>query len=320
VDACHGDSGGPLLVNGVQVGITSWGPDPCGSVYGVYARLSNYTAITLAQAGRPQAVNLDWSGDGHTDLLARNNSTGDLDEFSGTGFSDDGFGGFTEFYGNIGTQWNGFTKLFRVTNWNGDGTPSIMARNAAGNLYQYKSDGMGTFTSGAVQVGNGWNIFNDVMVVNNWNGDGKPNLLGRTSSGDLYLYTSNMQGGWENNGVGIKIGVGWGGFNTILTPGTWNGDGLQALIGRTPSGDLYLYHSDGHGGWTNSGVGIKIGVGWNAFTQFLAVGDWSGDRQIDVIGVTPAGDIYLYKTDGYGGWLNPSGQVILTGFTGRYIF
>ncbi|MEQ1941195.1 serine protease [Mesorhizobium sp. VNQ89] len=53
-DACNGDSGGPLFVEGpdgvVQVGVVSWGEGPmdasaaCGhaNAYGVYTRISNY--------------------------------------------------------------------------------------------------------------------------------------------------------------------------------------------------------------------------------------------------------------------------------------
>lgn len=49
VDACHGDSGGPLLVRDgeewKQAGITSWGFE-CGSdrFFGVYTRVSSYTS------------------------------------------------------------------------------------------------------------------------------------------------------------------------------------------------------------------------------------------------------------------------------------
>lgn len=46
IDACLGDSGGPLMVEveGVcrQVGIVSFGLQECGTTYGVYTRLSNY--------------------------------------------------------------------------------------------------------------------------------------------------------------------------------------------------------------------------------------------------------------------------------------
>jgi len=319
VDSCSGDSGGPLMVNGVEAAITDWGQGACGSLYGVYERLSTYANAIAEDYTRPPLVNLDWSGDGHSDLLARDEVTGDLIEFSGGGFADDGFGGFTG-AAIIGGGWQGYTKLFRVSNWNGDGRPSLMARNSSGQLFQYKNDGRGNWDGGAVQVGTGWNMFNDIMVVNNWTGDGHPNLLGRTPTGDLYLYTSDGQGGWLNNGVGIKVGTGWNMFNTILTPGPWNGDGHQALIGRTPSGDLFLYHSDGSGGWMNNGVGIKIGTGWNMFTIFMSPGDWNGDNLIDLIGLTPSGDVRMYKTDGQGNWLNPSGQLLQSGFNGLYIF
>lgn len=44
-DACVGDSGGPLLLNGVLVGVISWGPE-CGlfpELPGVNARVASYT-------------------------------------------------------------------------------------------------------------------------------------------------------------------------------------------------------------------------------------------------------------------------------------
>lgn len=313
IDTCGGDSGGPLMVSGVEAGITDWGYDPCGSTYGVYERVSAYSDLIKTDLTRPSLINLDWSGDGHTDLMARD-SSGRLYEYSGSGFADDGNGGFAG-SGIIGSGWQGYTKLFRVTNWNGDGNESIMGRDSSGNLYQYRGDGQGGFLTGTrEQVGHGWNSFTDIMVTNNWTGDGHPNLMGRTSTGDLYLYTSDGNGGWLNNGYGIKIGTGWNSFNTVLTPGNWAGDGYQALIGRTPAGDLYLYKSDGHGGWQNNGIGILIGTGWNMFSIFMSPGDWNGDDMIDMIGITPGGSMSLYKTDGHGNWLNPMGQTINAGW------
>ena len=90
-----------------------------------------------------------------------------------------------------GTGWNAYTKLFRVTNWNGDGTESIFAMKSNGNLYQYKTDGHGNRVGGAVLIGSGWTMFNDIVVTNNWTGNGRPNLMGRKANGDLILYTSN---------------------------------------------------------------------------------------------------------------------------------
>jgi hypothetical protein len=204
-----------------------------------------------------------------------------------------------------------------VKNWNGDGTESIFVRDGNGDLFQYRSDGDGNFVTGSGErVGNGWNTFNDIVVTSNWTNNGRPNLLGRTPNGDLYLYTSNGSGGWMNNGTGIKIGNGWNIFDTILTPGPWLGDGRQALIGRTPAGQLRLYQSNGLGGWVN-GSGTQIGTGWNAFTRFMSPGDLNGDDMVDMIGVNAAGQLYLYPSDGRGTWLNSGfGILIGTGWNG----
>lgn len=308
VDTCGGDSGGPLVVtiSGIQtqVGVTSWGPDPCGDDYGAYAQVSAFQSLIDADLTRPDPSNKDWTGDGHSDLIART-ANGRLLLYYGTGLLRQPampvFGGIVT---QIGTGWGGFTKLFRVKNWNGDETESIMARSTNGDLYQYRSDGAGNFTTGvAEKIGSGWNIFNDIMVTSNWTGNGRPNLLGRSANGDLWLYTSNGSGGWTNNGVGIKIGTGWNVFDTILTPGTWLGDSRQTLIGRTPAGQLRLYQSNGSGGWMN-GAGVQIGTGWNIFTRFMSPGDLDGDNQVDMVGINAAGGLYLYPSDGHGTWLN----------------
>jgi len=45
-DSCVGDSGGPFMIDGKLTGLVSWGPDACAlpNAYGVYTRVSNYTA------------------------------------------------------------------------------------------------------------------------------------------------------------------------------------------------------------------------------------------------------------------------------------
>ena len=309
-DTCNGDSGGPIVVAGVQVGITDWGYAPCASTYGVYERLSYYSNAVKADLTRPPLVNLDWSGDGHSDLLTRE-SDGWLVEHSGSGLATDGYGGFAGSR-DISGGWNAFSKLFRVTNWNGDGNRSVFAMKPTGELYQYKNNGQGEFAGGASLIGTGWQSFTDIMVTNNWTGDGRPNLMGRLPNGDLILYTSNGSGGWLNP-RGTKIGTGWSGFDTVLTPGAWAGDGHQALIGRRSNGDLVLYKSNGAGGWVNP-RGDLIGTGWSSFKIFMSPGDWNGDNMVDLVGITPGGAMWLYTTNGHGQWLNSRGMQIASGW------
>jgi trypsin len=313
-DTCEGDSGGPLVVNGVEVGITDWGQNPCGSNFGVYERLSTYSDLVKADLNRKPPVNLDWSGDGHSDLLARD-SAGNLYEYSGTGFGHDPNSAFDAAM-KINTGWGGFSKLFRVTDWMGTGgLESVMAETPNGDLYLYP-EGLGgppdSYFQPRILIGNGWNAFVDIMVTNNWTGDGHPNLMGRTKNGDLVMYTGDGHGGWENPN-GTLIGTGWNGFNTVTTPGDWYGNGHQSLIGRTPHGELVIYNSDGAGGWTNPN-GTLIGTGWNGFRLFMSPGDFNGDDTVDVIGVTPGGNMYLYTTDGHGNWLTGIGQPIGAGW------
>jgi hypothetical protein len=310
-DTCGGDSGGPLVVAGVEVGITDWGPASCGSFLGVYERLSTYHDSITADFVRTPILNLDWTGDGHTDLFTRDKS-GNLFLYSGSGFTADGTPPFSA-WGKVGAGWNFFNKLFRIYNWWSNRLESVIGETPGGDLWIYNEDFQGNFNPGLV-IGSGWGAFSDIMVTNNWNGDGKPNLLARTPSGDLWIYNSNGSGGWLNP-AGTRIGTGWGAFDTILTPGNWTGsaEGFPSLIGRTPGGDLFLYTSDGHGGWSN-GAGTRIGTGWNGFKIFQSPGDINGDDMMDVIGITPGGGMFLYTTNGHGGWITGVGQQIGAGW------
>jgi hypothetical protein len=316
-DTCGGDSGGPLFVGGVEVGITDWGRTPCGSSYGVYERLSTYHDVVTADLNRPAIVNLDWTGDGHTDLYGRDKN-GNLFLYSGSGFNG---GNFPTFDGAVlmNSGWNIYSKLFRVYDWNGDKTESIIAETPGGDLYRYDyqfpsaPDYLPTTTiASRVLIGTGWGVFSDIVVVNDWKGNGLPSLMARTRGGDLWVYNSNGAGGWSNPS-GDLIGSGWGAFDTILTPSNWLGNGHPVLLGRTPGGGLFEYEGNGTGGWL-TGQGVLIGTGWNGFKIFQAPGDLNGDDMMDVIGITSGGAMFLYTTNGHGQWITGSGQPIGSGW------
>jgi hypothetical protein len=74
-------------------------------------------------------------------------------------------------------------------------------------------------------------------------------------------------------------------------------DGRGDVIGRTGPGDLYFYP----GKVGSIGTPVRLGGGWNIYRQVVSPGDFTGDRIADVIGVTPAGQAYLYRGNGRGG-------------------
>ncbi|NBE82995.1 trypsin-like serine protease [Micromonospora rubida] len=309
-DTCDGDSGGPILVNGKQVGITDWGYSPCGDKPGYYERISYYADSINADLTRPPLVNADWTGDGHTDLMARD-AAGNLRLYVGRGFSNDGRGGFYA-SGNFSSGWGSAKRVFRVYNWNGDRTPSLMEVDSAGALWIYNTDGQGNAVGQRTRIGTGWGNFTALMVTNNWLGNGLPSLMVRKSNGELWRYTSNGAGGWVNP-AGTRIGTGWNGFNLFLTPGAWKGDGKEVLIGRTSTGILKMYQTDQAGGWTNPS-GTQIGSGWGGFKNIITPGDWNGDNMMDMLGVNSSNQMRLYTTDGSGNWIDASGKVISTGW------
>ncbi|SBT51446.1 Trypsin [Micromonospora auratinigra] len=311
-DTCFGDSGGPLLVNGKQVGITDFGyGDYCAEGPGFYEEVNYYSNAIKADLTRPSLVNSDWTGDGHTDLMSRD-ASGKLWLHVGSGFENDGYGGFWSSRA-IGTGFGStsFKRVFRVYNWNGDKKPSLMAVNSIGELWIWNTDGKGNWYGSKKRIGTGWGNFTALMVTNNWLGNNLPSLMVRKSNGELWRYTSDGKGGWLNP-AGTRIGTGWNGFNLFLTPGAWKGDGKEVLIGRTSTGYLKMYQTDLKGGWTNP-AGTQIGSGWGGFKNIITPGDWNGDNMMDMLGIDGSYRLRMYTTDGKGNWINASGKVVSTG-------
>ncbi|MCK2026905.1 MULTISPECIES: FG-GAP repeat domain-containing protein [Microbacterium] len=160
----------------------------------------------------------------------------------------------------IGNGWQNHTLLVGGIDFDGDRNTDMIARNSAGHLVYYRGDGRGGWASQAIQIGYGWGGFDMAVNGGDFDGDGRADLIMRTTDARLWVYPTNGTGGW---GTPRQIGVGWGGFNALFSPGDFDGDGTSDLLGRHTNGNLYLFRGDGRGGWGASGV---IGNGWNTLT------------------------------------------------------
>jgi hypothetical protein len=199
--------------------------------------------------------------------------------------------------------------------WSGDARADVLAVDSGGRLLMYRGTGAGAFVPGGGQpIGTGWGAFTALLAPGDWSGDGKPDLLARTSDGALLMYRGNGAGGFLS-GHGEPIGSGWQSFTALLTPRDWNGDGHPDLLARTSAGALLMYRGNGTGGFLQP-TGQQIGSGWQPFTALFAPGDWSGDGRPDLLARDADGLLFMYRGDGHGGFLTGQRERIGSGWQG----
>lgn len=234
----------------------------------------------------------DFNGDWVGDVLARVTFSGDLRLYAGT------TAGRLAAAVRIGTGWNGLVTLETAGDLDGDGPLDVLAREAStGSLWLYRGDGRGGWRP-RVRVGTGWSAFNAVLGPGDFSGDQRADVLARrTSSGELWLYPGDGQGGWR---PAVRVGTGWNVFNALVGPGDLDGDGAADVVARRAStGDLWLYAGNGRGGWKTA---VRVGTGWNTMTALMSPGDLDGDRIPDLVARDRSGLLWLYARTAAGTW------------------
>ncbi|MFJ7155349.1 FG-GAP repeat domain-containing protein [Streptomyces sp. NPDC101118] len=190
----------------------------------------------------------DQNGDGKGDIIAVENSTGDLYRYYGPSYS-----GSNRV--KVGTNWDSMHGIASVGDITGDGKGDIIAvETATGNLYRYSGPSYGGSTR--VQIGTGWNIYSTIVGVGNITGDGKADIVAvETSTGNLYRYS----GPNFNGGTRVQIGTNWDSMINLTGPGDLDKDGVPDLLAVNAStGNLYRYSGPG---FTGSSA-VQIGVKW----------------------------------------------------------
>jgi hypothetical protein len=136
----------------------------------------------------------DFSGDGKSDILWRDSSTGLTVDWLGTAN-----GGFSDNYGNsaanVPTDWH----VAGTGDFNGDGRDDILWRNDSGLVTEWVGQANGGFNSNwanvAVNVPTTWKV----AQIGDFNGDGKDDILWRSDSGQLTDWLGAASGGFTDN-------------------------------------------------------------------------------------------------------------------------
>lgn len=289
----HGAQGGrvtSMVVEGSSGSVTTTG----AGFRSTLALKSDW--FTPASQGSAPSYPRDVTGDGVADVLAVEAGTGILRSYPTSGR-----GGWRAPIRQSG-PWTAYAKLLTAGTWDGDAVSDIIAQSAAGTLYLRRGNGDGTFAA-PVTIGGGWTVHDLVIPVGDFDGDGLTDLLARRRDGALFLYYGDGQGRFLRP-TATQVGAGWDIFSSILSPGDVTGDGNTDVLAVTTDGTVYLYPSNGRGGWTLPRR--TVAHGWNQYTALTSTGDFTGDGNNDVLARTRDGLLMVLPGNGSGGFGGPS--------------
>ncbi|GAA3068951.1 hypothetical protein GCM10017562_39640 [Streptomyces roseofulvus] len=189
--------------------------------------------------------------------------------------------------GRIDAGWTGKNGSGQAAR-NGAYTWTLTARPADGIGADLSLTGSLTVTGGAPAAKPAWR---DVS------GDGKGDLLGLTSGGQLTVRTGTGTGGL---GTGASAS-GWPASSVVVPFGDLSGDGCADLLVRDSAGTLTRHDgSCGKTAFAPGGPRRSIGGGWQIYNALTAPGDLTGDSRTDLLARTPAGELWLYADNGTG--------------------
>ncbi|MER5962050.1 VCBS repeat-containing protein [Streptomyces sp. NPDC002057] len=270
----------------------------------------------------------DLSGDGRADVLART-PAGELYVYVSTGVYN------APFHARklVGKGWTAYDQLIGLGDSDGDGRGDFLARTPSGALYYYGSTGNPQTVKGGKQVGRGWHEYNQIVGIDDDNGNGVGDLVARGSDGTLWIYYGTG-GGHFTARKQASDGGGWAGVAQFGGAGNVPAHGKEGLIARDKAGTLFWYSPAGtgkltprqqvsdDGGWAGANIfevnslgrdnvsdtleiydgrlhhgDTDFGGGWGAVNLIAGPGDLNGDGTGDFVARDRSGVLWLYRSN-----------------------
>lgn len=164
----------------------------------------------------------------------------------------------------ITTGWS-YNLMVGPGDLSGDGKSDLLARNSSGQLYLFKGTGTGTGYTSRTLVGSGWGTYNAIIGAGDMSGDGRADILARSTDGTLYMFkgTGNASAPFAGR---TKLSTGFNAYNKIATAGDIDGNGMADLLAVSSTGTLYRFSAYGTGQFA---ARVSLGNGWNTYTKLL---------------------------------------------------
>jgi hypothetical protein len=234
-------------------------PDLAGAAYPdlIARRSSDGAAVVLPTGGllsfgAPVAKSTGWSKydvkalapdlnrDGISDMLVRISRTGVAGVRPGRGD-----GTYRKALVPLRTDFAGYDLITPVGRFDRYRTGDVVARQkSTGKLVLFKGRGDGTFRKAV--IGSGFGGVTKLVAPGDITGDGRPDLLARTSDGRLHRYNGDGTG---RIGSGSRIAGRWN-QPVVTGAGDLTGDGRRDLLVANKAGAVYVAEGNGTGGFT----------------------------------------------------------------------
>ncbi|MBF0343616.1 MAG: VCBS repeat-containing protein [Nitrospirae bacterium] len=246
--------------------------DASGNLFVAEASASRIQKFTKALGDtKPAAMKAlqtgDFNGDGKSDILWQNSTTGDIVVWlmDGTSISAGGY-----LSKGVPSSW----QIVGIGDLDGDGRSDIVWQNTTtGDVFAWLMNGT-TIATGAYLV-KGVPSQWQVLTIGDLNGDGKSDIVWQnTTTGDVFA--------WLMNGTSIVTGN----YLAKAIPNFWqavgmgdlDGDGKSDIVWQnTTTGDVFAWLMDG----ITIATGNYIAKGMSKDWRIAGIGDLNGDTKIN---------------------------------------
>ncbi|MEV6245837.1 VCBS repeat-containing protein [Streptomyces sp. NPDC051742] len=270
----------------------------------------------------------DISGDGRPDVLARTPG-GELFVYVSTGTYNAPFHARQK----VGNGWQAYDQLIGLGDSDGDGKGDFLARTNGGVLFYYGSTGSPYSVKPRKEVGHGWDLYNQIVGIDDDNGNGIGDVVARGADGTLWIYYGKGNGLFTARQQ-ASSGGGWAGTPQLGGAGNVPAHGKEGLLARDKAGTLFWYTPTGtgklyprqqissDGGWAGSTIfevnslgpdgisdtleiyngrlyhgEVDFGGGWSGINLIAGPGDLNGDGTGDFVARDRSGVLWLYRTN-----------------------